>query len=494
MKIQKFLFLSMALFVPTSPSTQPRVKTEIREAIQRYYLNNHYLQAIRILERELPNSTGFDKETCLQGLARAYYDAGLFLKSLFEASLPLQIDYYRRSSTKGSTHKFGLLMSGICFFHVGNLDSARLYLERFSRATLPPGLSFWKEVGATWLGAVHHRAGRTERANEIWGSVALDNFLRTELAYVYSILKVRREEVRTLIQQVQGDQKTLRFYRNLAEAYLFLGEEDKMVDTYKKMTKLGLDNPDIREFVEKDTERKSYDPSILLTTSRICLALSRQYWSQYSGSVSEEKRRKVHSRSFEGRCSYYLGDYQKAVDILANENDPVAAIYCGAAYYRLGSKEKADLHFRQGEESKFVDVLSELGTLYAELGVRKDNAVRMCQQAVDRSSNSTSPEHRNLLRNLGFVYLQVHDYNSAAEKYGEGYVHGRANPIEMNTPRYVAEYAHALFKNNLLHRSEIIEMYSTLSREFPLAVQLYNAISLIDIIITKNREGKVILE
>jgi len=64
----------------------------------------------------------------------------------------------------------------------------------------------------------------------------------------------------------------------------------------------------------------------------------------------------------------------------------------------------------------------------------------------------------------------------------------------MNTPRYVAEYAHALFKNNLLHRSEIIEMYSTLSREFPLAVQLYDAISLIDIIITKNREGKVILE
>lgn len=495
MKSPKLLFFIAILFVAsTSSSAQQRLKPEIREAIQKYYLNNRYLQAIRILERELPNVTGFDRETCLQGLARAYFDTGLFLKSLFEAALPLKIDYYQRSATAGTTQRFGLLMSGICYFHSGNLDSAKGHLERFSRATLGPGFAFWKEVGAIWLGAVHCKLGESEKANQIWGSVTLNNFLRSELAYVYSLLRFSPEKTRTLIQQVQGDEKTLRFYRNLAETYLFLGEEDKMIEAYHKMTKLGLDKPDIREVVGKDGERRSYDPSILLTTSRICFALSRRYWSQYSMSVSEEKRRKFHSRTFEGRCSYYLGDYEKAVDILAKEDDPFATIYCGASYHRLGSKEKADLKFGQGEQSKFLDALSELGTLYAELGIKKNKAIQLCQNAVDGSSGSSSPEHRKLLRNLGFVYLKLHQYESAAEKYGEGYVHGRADVLEMNTPRYIVEYAHALFKNSLLHRSEIIEMYSILTREFPVAVQLYNAISLIDILITKNREGKVILE
>lgn len=110
---------------------------------------------------------------------------------------------------------------------------------------------------------------------------------------------------------------------------------------------------------------------------------------------------------------------RKAVDtfakILSTDANHIRALAgIGTAYQMLDDLERAEVYFRKAIElssrNELPDVYNALGYLYAQQGVRLDEAAKLVQRAL-----KSSPTSGAYLDSLGFIYFKQGKLNAAIE-------------------------------------------------------------------------------
>ena len=110
---------------------------------------------------------------------------------------------------------------------------------------------------------------------------------------------------------------------------------------------------------------------------------------------------------------------RKAVDtfakILSTDANHIRALAgIGMAYQMLDDLERAEVYFRKAIElssrNELPDVYNALGYLYAQQGVRLDEAAKLVQRAL-----KSSPTSGAYLDSLGFIYFKQGKLNAAIE-------------------------------------------------------------------------------
>ena len=135
---------------------------------------------------------------------------------------------------------------------------------------------------------------------------------------------------------------------------------------------------------------------------------------------------------------------RKAVDafakILSTDANHIRALAgIGMAYQMLDDLERAEVYFRKAIElsarNELPDVYNALGYLYAQQGVRLDEAAKLVQRAL-----KSSPTSGAYLDSLGFIYFKQGKLNAAIE-YLE-----LANQYLPDTPEILLHLADAYLK------------------------------------------------
>ncbi|MFQ6003639.1 MAG: tetratricopeptide repeat protein, partial [Candidatus Zixiibacteriota bacterium] len=464
--------------------------TSLCSADVKEFLKNHrYDEAISELEDQLKGKDHSDNPDLLFNLGKAYHKKGLIYSSFYEVGKEVEKDYYeflKRFEIK----TYLPFYLGICYFEIARYHKA---IDEFNDFKNIKGLdktyrllsSIWIEASRFQLGQV----GAMRNLEEIRRKNENNSVVVTEVAYFLSYLQEKNREALQIIQGIKPpkDLFQTRFYRNLAYIYM----KNDMFEKVKEMYGLiELKKEEFTAEINPELKILFYDLTAVKILAFINYYLSDRVLSQIKRDQTTHQRWQE-LLYYRGKDAFDLTDYHGAVELLGQSEHPVAKVYLGSAYYKLGQQPKAKSLWNEVEKSKQHWALRELGQQYASLKVDQTKAIKLCQRALELIKERRPEAKIRYFRYLGWTYLQNGEPDKAVKAFEEGYDHSRANDLDYYEPEFLNERAFCLYKKSELNWTEAIEIYFLLQERYPPAKQIHYAMQGIELAVSRRKTGPV---
>lgn len=446
-------------------------RADVRDLVDQH----RYDEAISEAQQRLKGENPSDHQDLLYELGRAYHKRGLMHSSFYEVGREVERDYYE--SLKSCQIRTCLpFYLGVCYFELGQWQKA---VDEFSQLGSVKNLSkTYGVLSSVWIQASKSMLGhRDEAAGElrkIKKRNQADPVVVSEVAYFLSLLTGKHKEA---LQSVQGLKSPAgsfqsRFYRNSAYVYMRNGMTEKVKEMY------ALIKPGQEEFVaEISPELKIYfyDLAALRILGLLDYYLSDAALSQITPEQAAGTR--YHTvLNLRGQNAVSLGDYARAAGLLEQSEHPVAGVYLGSAYYKLGRRDEAEAAWEKVEEGENAWALRELGRQYASLKGDPARGAELCVSALEMMEGRPQDTKTRYYRYLGWAFLQKGEPGKADSVFNEGYSYSRANDLDYYEPEFLNERAFCFYQESELKWSEVIEAYFILQERYPAARQIHYAI------------------
>lgn len=482
-----------------------------------YEMKHCYNKAIERYKKELEvnkRETSEDKEIyqfTLFYLARSYFNAGLLYKKFFNLAVNSQINYYNTKLLlrKGiiSTENLRLkpedlnhllYFRGLCYYLRGDFNDALNDLKKVE----PKSPLYLNAV--IKLGACYHQLGRVKEARQEWEKIYRSSkhpIILCELGYTYCELGMEDmfNQVQKWAEEASDKIGVEKIRKLLCVIYFKNNNIDKAVEL---LNEIQLEIPELTEergeYIDKESNikvkyvTKFYDPSMLNHKADIYLTLALKYYRNY---LEFGKNKDLIYKQI-GLCQLYSNKLEDAIltfnHLIKNDDsDPkirsMSQIYLGMCHYLLGAREKAFILWDNVYKNNLqnYEVLSLLGVTYAMLGIRLEEAIKLC-----KTPRAELPGE--LSWNLGIVYFKKGLKESNIECFSEsiGYLEknhtqkGGYN-VEVDNPLLLSDMASAYYNRRLFQTASCIAF--SLRQYYPEVEQIFNVFQVVSEI--KGMEG-----
>lgn len=444
------------------------------EDIRKLFEYQQYDEVIKHIETELKGKAPLDSADLLFDLGKAYYKKGLIYSSFYETGRELEKDDYERLKNYGIDNCLSFYL-GVNYFEMGQYQKA---IDEFNALKSVRGTSKTHQLLASvWIEASRFQLGQEGAVTSLEEIKRVNDnnpLVVSEVSFFLCYLANKDKEALSFIKGRKPPTGSFasRFYRNVAYIYMKNAMHDKVKETY------GMIKPEMEEFVleiNPELQISFYD----LTAIKILAFLNYYFSEQALAGVTKDRVTNPQWQTtlwYRGQDALYLGEYQKAAELLAQSEHPVALVHLGTSYYKSGRTTDAMAAWSEVEKGADDFALRELGRQYGTLNVDPAKGVKLCKQALEQITKTYPDESLGYFRYLGWAYLKAGDADNAMKTLDEGYDYSKANDLNFYEPELLNERAFCLYRKSKLNWSEAIEIYFTLLKRYPVVRQLHNAL------------------
>ena len=444
------------------------------EETSKLFESQQYDEVINHIEAELKGKAPLDSADLLFDLGKAYYKKGLIYNSFYETGRELEKDDYERLKNYGIDNCLSFYL-GVCYFEMEQYQKA---IDEFKSLKNAKGVDKnYQTLASIWLEASRFQSGQREalsKLEEIRENSDNNPLAVSEVSFFLSYLANNDKEALSFIQGRKSPKNsfTNRFYRNLSFIFMKNSLYDQAKEAY------GMMQPEKEEFtveINPKLQISFYD----LTSIKVLAFLNYYFSEQALTGVTADQVTNPQWQTalwYRGQDALYLGEYQKAAELLAQSEHPVALVHLGTTYYRSGRTTDAMAAWSEVEKADDDRALRELGRQYIALKLDPAKGVKLCKQALDHIIKTDPDEGSEYFRCLGWAYLEAGDADNAVKTLDEGYDYSRVNDLNFYEPEILNERAFCLYRKSKLNWGEAIEIYFTLLKRYPVVRQLHNAL------------------
>ncbi|MBU0699750.1 tetratricopeptide repeat protein [bacterium] len=457
---------------------------------------SQYLREIRLNKKTTANGKKM-YQLSLLGTARSCYSRARIYKTFLTTSANTGLNYY---NLRLLTHKLqkkrqekcqGLKIyaeksdylwyyRGLCYYLLGDYQKAMTEFEN-----IPSGSSlYWKAM--IKQGACYYKSGKYKEADRLWKRVRSSQInnpvLLSELGCAYTECNRKDKMQEAILWGAKSKD------RRLAWIYLKNGNTDKAINL---MNNLKFYQPELidtwgkyanpQEKIRIKYITKFYNSSNFSYLADIYLAMAAKYYGHYL-KFSRNKGEILYQT---GMCYLLSGDTGRAKKVFKDVIDDretkdvnrvMAQIYSGVCLYQEGQKESAlKIWGDIVSQEKNPALRSQVGVVYAKLGIRLNKVISLCGSCEERGSPGI------LSWNLGLAYfsrgisLDNTEYLSRAMMSLENnHIQEAGYNPEKNEPLLLVDMANVFFNQRLFSQSA--EIFLALKRSYPETTQILNAV------------------
>ena len=441
---------------------------DLRELLTRKL---EYDDVIRLADEQIAKGQG-DKKELMALEAYACFLKGKLLLASFTSCSELDALYYSCKESGISKGAYFSFFQGITSAARGQLGDATRQLGSFRKSSKDKAFS---DVAAVWLGSIAEREGKAAERDNAWKGIDWKMYsFASERQAAYAVLGIKAGPAAQRPSSVTDP--VLARNTLLTAGYLTeLSREEKT----KLLRLLQIAKPALSSKGKSKKEEVYFDVLTLLAAGKASLSIGKDLFAEVDRTLTADERagkKFAALRNLMGQCAVLSGDYEGAIRALENDAAPTSPVYLGAAYSRSDNSAKAEQVWRTAEQNQDVRVQSELGFVYAMLGIRLDKAEELTGKFLAGAEDAQSPD-QTLFYHHAFVKQKQGDALRAKEIYNQGYNYMRRGVLEAgaNDPEYTVAYCAAIQKVDRTGMYDINDMLYKLRDKYDFGIQLHEA-------------------
>ncbi len=449
------------------------------------FQKHHYHDAALLMYAQLSHQTIEASYDIQRNFGMICLANARFYNRLHQAAKPLQVEYLKRmvqadDQRNSAASRLARLYLGKALLADGRFTPAIAALTQFLEISGVGEIDRYEARIA--LGAAHHEAGQKIRAKKIWSALPVDEpHVAALLAAAYQQSGLNPEKILPL---AEGAAKTLLTANKpipvqCASALLDIyGRRSMVREGFEIIAHTQLSTFAREEAIGDHKVLRFYDADLFRHLSA--------FYSQAAINAFNYAKKSANTRT-SVTAAFLAGEayaFSRRMDEASRAMDELLAATPPKALFRLAqvrqlayglnvhSPKTTRLDF-DGllSEKSSVDQVTDIVLLCAQLGVDCPDALKratvLWQQAQGRPP-------ANLGMALGHYYRARQDHARTLQYLEAARDKSRKNRIEANPPAMLADLAWAYYKNRQF--SEALEIYFTMSKQFPAVRQIQVAL------------------
>jgi len=445
-----------------------RAQDDLRDLLTRQL---KYDAVIQKAEQQLKQGKTDRKEVLALG-AYAYFLKGKLLLAAYDADVDLASLYYDCKQSGIARGENFALAQGLVSAAKGKTGDAINQLNAFRKNTKDKATS---DIAGVWLGSLYDKEGKPTEREKAWKGLDWKNYgLSSERQTASVILKLKTPEVAARPSSM-SDPRLVRNALLPATSLKEIPRNERLV----LLENLHLDRPLYSAKGKAGKKEVYYDVFSLLAAARCDLSISRDLFVELDGSLTPDERsakKYAALHNFIGQIAYLLDDYDGAIKALDGDKFGGSAVYLGAAYFSTGRKLEASRAWQTVEASGDLKSQSDLGYIYARLGVDLEKAEALTGKFLAGGEDAQAAD-QTLFRHYAYVKERQGDLVRARDLFGQGYNFMRRGVLEhgANDPEYTVAFCAILQRVDRTGMYDINEMLYKVREKYDFGVQLHEA-------------------
>ena len=471
--MKRIVFI-LIIFFFSIPLGYP-IPKEIEDALKLNRIN-HFDEALVVMESALNEGKITPDITSAYTIGRILYRKGEFYREMAQLNILTNLGYILqvKEREKDTSDEIKLFLGIAYFLNDQYLEAAGILSQVVKSRSLNSELTALSRV---WLGASYYRTGEKDKASDYWKRISLDNPLSySTLGYLYAHLGInpaKGEEMTKAVLQGSSVERlpyinTLKV--NHAYTLLALGQFN---EAYLKISDVNLDSPIFIYRMDKDTEIRFHDLSLLKNYSRILFGESIKNLEPIVSASSGELA--SFASYYVAQMYLYLGDYEtsqkytlKAKKLSVSSSlTMVRATACEASTEILLEREKKGLKLLEkemgriyGKPSSLLEMMMVVISSGIEYAIVKD-LVSDIESFVYETDWERTRRDTAVLGELSFFsgrYMRALYYLERARDKGN------KNKIETNDPNFLLKVSYVYYIRE--YYPESLEILFSLGKRF----------------------------
>lgn len=448
------------------------------------FREHHYHDAANVFHTVLPNTAPAQYDRTQLNFGMVCLANARFYDRLDQTTRPLQIEYLKRlvepdQDRTGSTSLLARLYLGKAYMASAQPDSAIPLLEQFLESNQTSQND--KNEAMITLGSAYHAKGIGDQAERIWSKVSTENpQIAILLAAAFLKADVHKDNIASLVKAIDLSESadnalSIEGVSALLSIYARRGSPDK---GFRIISRADLKAFAREEIIDKNKVLRFYDPDLL---QNLAMLYNSSAINALRGAQNAKENKIAAAAAFYIAEAYAfsrrLPEATRAADLLLSTNPPKAvrrrAQIRRVAYgYALQPPVLpfTGFHPYLAEKPDTV-LLGDMISLCAQQKIEDpkalDQAIKIWNQAPGRASI-------NLGMALGHYFRSRQAHTKALYYLEAVRDKSRKNRIEANPPVLLADLAWAYYHNRQF--SEALEIYFTMSKQFPAVRQIQVAL------------------
>lgn len=467
----------------TAPLSAFAAGADIHKGIQ-LFRKHHYHDAANVLHTVLPNTTPAQYHRAQLNFGMVCLANARFYDRLDQTTRPLQIEYLKHlvepdQGQTGATSLLASLYLGKAYMSSAQPESAIPLLKQFL-ASNQTSLNDRYEAMIT-LGSAYHAKGQGDRAEGIWSKVSPQNpQIAILLAAAFLKAQVHADRIPSLVKAIDlsestGNALSIESVSALLSIYTHRGSPNKGL---RIISRADLKAFAREEIIDKNKVLRFYDPDLL---QNLAMLYNSSAINAFRGAQNAKENKIAAAAAFYISEAYAFSkrmpEAAQAADLLLSTKPP-KAVQRRAQIRRVAygyALQPPALPFRGFHpylaEKPDAVLLGDMISLCAQQRIDDpkalDQAIKIWNKAPGRASI-------NLGMALGHYYRSRQAHKKALYYLEAVRDKSRKNRIEANPPVLLADLAWAYYHNRQF--SEALEIYFTMSKQFPAVRQIQVAL------------------
>jgi len=459
-------------------------KADTQKAMQ-LFREHHYHDAALLMHAQLAASAPAEAYALQRNFGLACLANARFYDRLYQTANPLQIDYLKRliqaDDRRGAaTSRLAKLYLGKALLVDGQPTPAIAALTGFLEI---PGIGQPDRYEARIaLGAAYHAAGQRKRAEKIWSQLPENEpHAAALLAAAYLQSGVHSKKIMPLTEKAAAALLTAKkpIPVQCASALLDIYSRRNMIQQgFKVLARTQLETFAREEVIDDYKVLRFYDAGLL---HHLSIFYNQAAIEAFDGARKSSDPRISLTAAFLAAEAYALSrrmdDAARTMGEVLAASPPTAisrrARLRQLAYDQTARSLEAPLKGLGGfiPDDSTVTQVSDIVLLCAQLGVDCPEALKRATTLWQKAQGRPPAD---LGMALGRYYRARQDPNRTLQYLEAARDKSRKNRIEANPPVLLADLAWAYYKNRQF--SEALEIYFTMSKQFPAVRQIQVAL------------------
>ncbi|MGD9367688.1 MAG: hypothetical protein PVH87_18455 [Desulfobacteraceae bacterium] len=456
---------------------------DIHKGVQ-LFRKHHYHDAANLLHTILPNTTPAQYHRAQFNLGMVCLANARFYDRLDQTTRPLQIEYLKRlvasgQAQTGSASLLAKLYLGKAYIASAQPESAIPFLKQFLESN-QTSQNDQNEAMIT-LGSAYHAKGQGDRAERIWSKVSTQNpQIAILLAAAFLKADVHTDRITSLVKAIDLSESTgnaipIQSVSTLANIYTHRGSPDK---GFKIISQADLKAFAREEIIGENKVLRFYDPELFQNLVML-------YSSSAINALRDAQNAK--ENKIAAAAAFYIAEAYafsrrmpeaaRAADLLLSTKPP-KAVQHRAQIHRLAygyALQPPALPFTGFHPYLAANpdavLVGDMISLCAQQSIDDPKALA---QAIKIWNNAPGRASMHIGMALGHYYRSRQDHTNALYYLEAVRDKSRKNRIEANPPVLLADLAWAYYHNRQF--SEALEIYFTMSKQFPAVRQIQVAL------------------
>ncbi len=480
----KSVFFAFMVLVSASPSPCAQVRRGNAQ-FQRYE------DRIAHLEADLKDAGQEKKKDILLELSNLYLARAHFFKALWESAATMQRVYFEQLERNGLSRDLSSAYRGMALFELGRSEEAVTFLAGAASSSKVPQEQ--AQVARAWAAAAQYRAGRQEKANQIWSLLEQKN---RRLAMDIMFLKTRVHAIPPGGAKLPaGDSHGQMSQGEIKDIAFILAAQGEAGLLREYLERIDPGDPSVVENRDAISETRYYDLSALFVVYRGSLLLGKDYASQFGALIAQGDQRRAHAAVNRAICMYESDDLEDAIDVLRDCDDPIGRVYLAAAVARKGDRHRADSLVSMCLAANSPDILGEFGRIFLDVpgfDVQR-YSVDVCRRALDLSKSQLGAKKeppQSLYGDLAIGLMRTGEIEEALMLFNKGYRMDLQDNLLANDPEFIVRYAAAIVAGaHFRNISTAIRMLVPVVALYRCAIQVTDPISKLDVLTVGKTNG-----